>query len=686
MPYCLLRPLAEKFRKGLKDGTINPAKLADMSSDERATFFEGIIGKEDSKKVNSLFESKLLLKDVEQGMITWAKTVTGIKPQVRRTLIEKIQRLDERILSPEGEKKFLASLAETKLGTEVTLEEATKITQLSKDIQEKRKEVDPTNEDWKTDPKRFEYGMAVVELEDYINDRKSAYHDMGVVETIKTKGEEIKQRYKDQGVIKGTAQTIGRAIKKVSDTSIASVASFDNSFMGRQGLNVLLTHPSAWIGGAKKSWSDIGKTLIGKDASKTLRADIYSRPNAINGLYKQAGILNMEEEYFPTSLPAKIPVLGRGFKASEVVFTGSGMRMRADLFDILAKNVNLDSRDSEQVKSTGIVVNSLLARGDLGKNGQGLKAILWAPKMLKANYDILTAHTGDYLSGKITKEAWKEALMNWAKIMSTTALVALIAQAMGGEVEKDPRSADFGKIKKGDTRIDITGGKGSLITLASRLITGKTKSTTTGAVTELGSGFGQQSKFDAIISFLTNKVNPPIRVIVDILKGETFDGQEVTLSNELYKSFAPIIAQNIIEASKTGSQEQAIGVLTDFVGFSANTYSDKSAIGTILDKETTKQIRDIENSIGKKVQITNWDTSTSAELKAFKDKFGESDEVGYGNAKKRFAEHIKTMVNDLITSDKYKNMSSEDKISALNKIDTEAKNKVFKQFNWKYKK
>ena len=55
MAYCLPRALASKFLEALKDGTIEPVKLMDMTSKERADFFAKIVGDEKAHHVNALF-------------------------------------------------------------------------------------------------------------------------------------------------------------------------------------------------------------------------------------------------------------------------------------------------------------------------------------------------------------------------------------------------------------------------------------------------------------------------------------------------------------------------------------------------------------------------------------------------------------------------------------------------------
>lgn len=134
---CLPKEVKQTFLRALKDGTIDPQKLSEATSAERHANFAKIVGEGNAKEVNALFESKLLLKNQQQGIINWAKSVGGLKPEVMKDLVSRVTKL-EKVLSPEEQSKFLADLAAKKLGTEVSIDEATKITQLAKAAQEEK--------------------------------------------------------------------------------------------------------------------------------------------------------------------------------------------------------------------------------------------------------------------------------------------------------------------------------------------------------------------------------------------------------------------------------------------------------------------------------------------------------------------------------------------------------------------
>jgi hypothetical protein len=218
---------------------------------------------------------------------------------------------------------------------------------------------------------------------------------------------------------------------------------------------------------------------------------------------------------------------------------------------------------------------------------------LWAPKMLKANLDVLTMHGGG--AGFQTAWARKQAAKNILKIVGETAVVMMAADAMvPGSVEWDPRSSDFGKIKVGDTRFDLTAGMAQIVTLAARLATNSKKSTTTGLVTEYESGFGGSTRQDAFIDFLGNKFTPPAATVNQWLKGETREGEEVTLGEAASEGFLPISVQNFIEFGQEPTADGLAGAITDLWGTSANTYRDD-----------TNRTRDIISRIRKNKPFTS---------------------------------------------------------------------------------
>lgn len=666
MPYCLIKPLADRFKKALQEGKIDPEKLSDMSSAERHTFFEDLIGKDNAGQVNALFESKLLLKDMEKGMITWAKQVTGIKPDVRNDLISRIQKMDDRILNPAGEKAFLEDLANKRLGTDVTMEEAKRITELSKNLSEAKKNI-------ATD--RIAYGVARVEMQNYINDIKRENNKMTL--------NDLKMN---------PAGSVIKVASGISGFAKSLKASLDVSAFGRQGFKTMFTHTKTWAADAGKTFLDIWTTLKEKTSEDTamnaIKADVYSREFSIDGTYKRMGLdIGNGEEAFPTSLPEKIPALGRLFKASEVAYQGFLLRLRADIADQyikIATNNGVDLKNPEEAKAIGRLVNSLTGRGSLGpleSAGKVVNTMFFSPKNVKANFDFLTAHTFEKTSGF----ARRAAAINLIKVIAGTAAIFAVAKALNSDsVELDPRSSDFGKIRIGDTRFDASGGMSSIATLASRLVMMSSKSSVSGKVSDLGSGYGQTSPIEVLMTFAGNKLSPVASILRDLINRTDYSGNPLTATSELSNLLMPLPITNAHEALTNPKAAPAvITIIMDAFGIATNTYSDTSSIAVAVeDEDMAKQLHDLSNAAEKSISFTNWDTTKRADIAAFKEKHPDK----FDDAKTRYTNQVKTQLEKLFKNQRFQNLSDTDKVRAVNQIDTDAVNKVFSQFQFHYHK
>lgn len=563
MSFCLPKKEAEKFLEALKDGKIVPEKMIEMTSAERRSFLSDIVGEADAREVNAMLESKLLLKDQQRGMVSWAKKVAGISEPVRADMISKIEKMDK-ILNAKDEQSFLEDLAAKKLGTDVTLEEAQKIADLSKQLTEAKTNINPEN--------RLDYGAKSVALQNYVNELKLSNSKTtlkGVAQDLKT----------------SPVSTIVEGASNLAGIAKGIKASLDDSAVFRQGWKTVFTNPQIWAKNALDSFGNIYKQLKLKPSDGRvmdgIKADIYSRGNALNGLQAKAklDVGNMEEAY-PTTLPEKLPIFGRLYKASETAYTGFLYRMRADIFDKyieIAKDNGIDLTDTLQVESIGRLVNSLTGRGNLGafeKVGKQVNTIFFSPKMVKSSFDFLTLHAAD----KMSSFARKQAALNLLKVASGMALILGVAEAINPKsVELDPRSADFGKIKIGDTRFDVSGGMGSMITLAARMITQSSKSSTTGKVSPLNTGkFGSQTTGDVFVNYFTNKLSPAFSVVKDIANQSTFAGGKPTILGEVSNLLTPLPITNAIEVlNNPKGADPLLTIIADALGIVTNTYSPK---------------------------------------------------------------------------------------------------------------
>lgn len=567
MAYCLIQSLATKFKQAIMSGEISPEKLNKMSSQERQAVFEKIVGKEDAKNVNALFESKLLLKNQKRGMISWAKTITGIKEPAKRDIFAAIERLDK-VLDPESENEFLNALANKRLGVEVSMDESKKIFDLSQQIEEAKAGLNKDGVTFKSEEARFKYGAAKTALSEYVKDLKS--------KALNLTKEDFKSNPLGASV---------EAVSQAAGTFKSATSSMDNSSIFRQGWKTLWTNPHIWKKNAVKTFTDIWKSLGGENTLEAVYADGFSRKNNLNGYYKKAKLaVGVTEEAYPSAIPEKIPYYSRLYKASQNAYAGFLYRQRMDVFDKyieIAEKTGVELTDKE-LAAIGNMVNSLTGRGSFGRyEGEVINFannVFFSPRLLKSHFDTLGGHVltgGGGLSGG-SSFVRKEAAKNLLKIIAGTASVLAVAKAINPEsVQLDPRSSDFGKIKIKNTRFEVTGGMGSILVLAARMLSRSSKSSTTGKVTKLNSGkFGSRSVGEVALDFMENKFSPAAAFINHIwLQGEDFKGRKPTLLGELKTLTVPIGYQNMFEnAQDPKAANLLLIMIADALGVGTNTY------------------------------------------------------------------------------------------------------------------
>ena len=540
-----------------------------MTSRERHQYLAGVLGDANARSVNILFESKLLLKNQRLGILNWAKKIVGLKPEVLRDMVSKVNRMTK-VLEPKELDAFLEDLASQKLGFDVTFNEAAKISQLAKDVVEKKTKIPESSPARSSE--RLEYGLSLTMFKEYVGKLK-----LGEKTFIEAFKNYIAHPF--------------RTLEELAGVTKSLLSTLDNSFFGRQGIKTLYTSPTIWGRNFIKSWTDIGKEFKGQNAMIPIKADIYSRPNAINGKYERMKLdIGLGgEEAFPSSLPGKIPLLGRIFKAAESAFNGAALRMRADLADRwikIAEEQGVNMLDKTEALSGGQVVNSLTGRGKISMftpSGQKfVNASIFSIKFLKSQFDVLTQPFNRNLS----PFARKQAATNLLKIVGSVAAINTIANLLTpGSAEKDPRSSGFLRIKIGGTRIDTTGGLASVLTVASRLTptihNGKwgfwSKNPVTGQFTDLTSGkYGQSTALDILENFWEGKLSPLAGLFRDVWKGTNYEREKVTIQNAITNLVTPLSIQNFQQIMDSPDSDKILMLMImEGLGFSTVTYKPK---------------------------------------------------------------------------------------------------------------
>jgi hypothetical protein len=630
----------QAFKQKLKDGTIDPIKLASMTSAERRAEFGKFLNDKNATSTNVAFERKLLLKNQQRGLLTWAESQSGLRPAAKRDLVSRVQRMTT-ILEPGDQDAFLQDLADQRLGVSVSPVEAKRISELSNAVKE-------TEQNY-TEENRLEYGTALVQFHQYVN---------GLEDNAgKTTFASLKQD------IKSPTALVTKGVKAVADLMRSAKSSMDNSAIFRQGWKTMFTDNKIWRKNAVNSFPQIVNSIKGVDIQAAVDADILSRPNGKNGKYKKAKLATSNiEEAFPSDVLEKLPGIGRLYTASQDVYTAFLHRQRADIFDKLlekAESRGVDIEDKAELVAIGKMVNSLTGRGDLGVFEPGadiFNSAFFSPRLAASHVDVLLLQPLGRGSKDTSRFAQKQAATNLVKIIGGTAAILAIASAFGDDdtVEWDPRSADFGQIKIGDTRFDVTGGMRSIVTLASRLVTQQTKSTSTGIVSDLNTGdFGSRTNKDVLFQWFENKASPAGGLVLTMLENENFDGSRPTVKSVLADSLLPIGVQNTKELLENpNSANNLLAITADFLGLSTNTYN--------ADKD--------------------WSNNPTQSTDQFKEQLGEEK---WKEANAKYNAEVRTGINDLNNSEDYKKLSEDDKQRVMSKYKSDSLKYVFGQYDFK---
>lgn len=616
--FCLIKSEADKLKQAILKGDINPDKLSSLSSKETAEYLAKFLSPENAKQVNILYEKKLLLKNQDRAIFNLFKDITGLSEADKLKKVASIKadlaRKNARLFNPQEGDKVLQSLIDDTLSRRykvgISKEEADKIIELTNTIEK--------NKNFTNTAERVKYGRSKIALVDYVNQ------------------------------LSGKKASLG---KNVLGLPRAVMATLDLSAPLNQGWGML---------SRKEFYKNLGTMLKSAKNEKYFidtQAEILTR-DTYKGM-KKAGLrisdlgdkLENREEVFMTTLLDKIP----GIKGSQRAYTGFLNKLRADVYDNLYKqalnageDVSVGSKVLEDIaKSVNIFT------GGYGKTDPILNGALFSPRKIQSSLQILNPMT--YIDPKTSKTVRMANLRNILGSLGITGTMIGLANLLGGDdvdIETDPTSSDYGKIKVGDARVDVSGGNAGYIILASRIKTGKKKSSTTGVKRDLNGGFGQDDSFTLGGKFIRNKLSPIASLFVDIATGKDALGNKVTPTQAVINRFKPMFINNLYELYASDTKYKPIIASLALLGANVSIYD-------IAEK---------------------WDNKETVEMKQFKEKVGDKS---FKEANDKYNQKIKTNVNEFRKSADYKEMTNEARAKQIEWIKKEAKKDVFKEYDFK---
>lgn len=406
-------------------------------------------------------------------------------------------------------------------------EEGRKLDIFKKRVREKIRELEEriTNKDFKPKPKselnRDQEAIALEAEKLRIQEKFDLEHEKL----------NLQNRSKSQKFWDGLLDVIG--LTKTLRTVLDMSAPF------RQGIVFTATRPVQSIGAFKEMFRQaFSQENADKWISHIKASPEYALMKA-SGLYISDPNAKMlaREEQFMSNLAQKIPIYKYLVKASERSYTAFLNKQRVDAFLSTANkfaDLGIDPKtDPETYKAWADYVNNATGRGSMGdfeQSAQKLSLLFFSPRLIAARFNLLF-NVEKYIS--MPKAARKEALKSTLTFISIGAAALTLAALGGADVEDDPRSSDFGKIKIGTTRIDVWGGFVQWAVLVSRLFSGERKSTSTGNIETLGEKYGSDTRYDVLNNFFKGKFAPAPALVVKYAESKkNKEGERVTQYGE----------------------------------------------------------------------------------------------------------------------------------------------------------
>jgi hypothetical protein len=368
----------------------------------------------------------------------------------------------------------------------------------------------------------------------------------------------------------------GMQLYNVSRSFMAGVADFSGTLM--QNMLFAYRHPII----TAKNFGKQVRMFASENAFKLSQEEIATRStyqamkNGKVAITDVGPIVTQREEAFMSSLAEKIPGFGRLVRATGRTYTGFLNRMRADVFDQLyysAKAMGKDVDDQAFLRSLGDFINNGTGRGSLGKfegSANALSQGLFSARKLVASAQMINPIW--YI--KADPFVRKEALKTMVAFVGGGMTIVTLADLMGAEVGKDPTSADFGKIKIGNTRFNVFGTYQQLAVLLARLWKGYATSSTTGRKMMLGdeSTPYAPTRLDLLTRFFESKEHPTLSLILSAMRGTNQIGQPFDLAPETLNRFIPMVLADGYDLYKEHGPVGLLGLMPAILGIPTQTY------------------------------------------------------------------------------------------------------------------
>ena len=400
---------------------------------------------------------------------------------------------------------------------------------------------------------------------------------------LKHENESAKRAF-NEGLIKNrlanraTSKKIWGNTKESLNLTRTILTSYDLSALLRQGKFVAAGHPVI----ATKSIGAMFKALVSEKNAFAIDQEILNRSNY--PVYKQSGLylaehgvsLDKMEEAYMSRLADRIP----GVKASQRAYTTFLNRLRADTFDTLSSSLERKGQSTPaRAKVIADYINTATGRGGprgFANAATTLNTVFFAPRYVASRFQLLLGEPmwrGDAVTRTLVAKEYGKFLIGMS-VYYTLAKLAL----PDADIDTEPTSSDYLKLKIGNTRIDPMAGLQQVSVLLQREITGET-TTLKGKTAPLRGDkipYGGSTGADVLFNFLRTKLAPVPGAVVNFLSGKDVAGNPVDVASTVKSLTIPITYQDILKVMEDQGLPRGVALeILSIFGEGIQTYEER---------------------------------------------------------------------------------------------------------------
>jgi hypothetical protein len=309
-------------------------------------------------------------------------------------------------------------------------------------------------------------------------------------------------------------------------------------------------------------------------------------------------------EEFRSELADEFPFIKglRFIRASNRAYVYTGNWLRTKYFDHVAEIFRgLPDVTANDYKNLARWVNVITGRGEtrlpiFGEIPPGLMNFasdaMFSPRFLASRLQILFAPLHPTFSplgllvpgvSSASRELRKEVAKDLVTYYVAWGTGLALAKLSGFEVQLDPGHANFGVMKLGNLRLDMSAGQAGLIRTIHALVTGESIRTGTGEIME-------RPLEKTVAGFARAKLSPQAAFLIDVVTGETFSGEQITAARLAQSNLLPITVQELWEVIKQEGLLTGLATAPFVVaGVGVGVYT---ALGDVLEEEANKLVKD----------------------------------------------------------------------------------------------